>query len=255
MKSFENRNFLALAGPEGADVGCACALGADPKRVVLVDKNKKSADHSQWRYPDAHVFHGHLEDILEHRQFGFAFLDFCSQMTDNTLTLAALTVTECLMEQDGFLAITFQCGREQPDDPVYQRVLQEARGLPEENKAQLSRAIVMRSELQRRVRRSYCTTVPIGFWFYQSYVGKGMLPMGVYLCQTHKSSRINWDRANDKANKARPTYEFISDMPAGELVDEIYRLEDQGIDPTLMLNISKGSVAAYKANVTRGSYK
>jgi hypothetical protein len=254
MRTFRNKRFLALAGHEAADVGVAVALGAEPSNIVLVDKSKKAANSAQWRYPDVQVFTGELEDVLDKQQFDFAFLDFCSQMTDSTLTLAGLTVTECLLKSQGYLAVTFLCGREQPADPVYEKIFRVQASLPEQNRAQLSRAVVVQREIQKRVRRSSITTVPIAHWFYNSDSDKSHLQMGVYLCQVLSASRIDKDKANEIANKARATTTFVSELSTTEMVDEIYRLEDAGLDPCLVLNMSKGTVAAYKAHATRGTY-
>lgn len=249
---------LVLAGPEGADIGVALSLGFTPKQLTAVDNNKKCITATKWRYPQVRALHADVRDLVERESFNFIFLDLCGPLTEDSLKTAAHVAVNGLKATHGYLAFTFMCGRESPASPIHKAIFTwQAAMSKDRNKqrkktiAQRSRMKVVQSNLLRLVRKSNCVIVPKEFWFYQSEVGDGELPMGVFLCQVLPANRYAKDSSGTEANQANPLMHMVSGADLPSVASAVLK---RGIDPTLGLNASKGTVAAWKAHATRGTY-
>lgn len=256
-KAFKKARILVLAGPDGADLGIALNLGADPKNLLAIDISRECVTRTKWLYPEVRVEKKHLAKLIDEgkeRPFDVLFLDFCSPMSEQSLSLVNTAIIGG-GTPDAIFAYTFLCGREMPGDPAYSRIFAKQADLPRASKvAQLSRADVVANELYRRTRRSGRIPMPLHYWFYQSKDeddGRPGIPMGVYLAQMTSleyTTREDVERSISKSNKS-----FIKPVKA-DLIKRALMLEQMGLDASLMLNVAPGTVAAWKAHATRGTY-
>ncbi len=243
---------LVLAGPEGSDVGVATQLGIDVKSITAVDTNKKCVTATKWRYPEARVLHSDILEVVGKESFDFVFLDLCGPITNESLTIAT-SVADSLKRSSGYLAFTFLCGRENPKSDTSKLIAKTRAELNRSEKkvklAQISRATAVQQELLKRMRKLNCVVVPLKFWFYQST--NSFQPFGVYVCQILRTNKATRDVSNDIANKANPEFSFVKDSFLPKTAVGVIA---RNLDPQMTLNASKGSVAAWKAHATRGTY-
>lgn len=245
---FHREPHLVLAGPEAGDVSVALGLGAPPEHLYAVDWNKKAAMSAQGRFPGVHIQHGDVLDVLQEEcsRFGIVFLDFCSQITDEVVRAASAGATALL--RGGLLACTFLVGREQAGQER-NVIMREKRDLDRKVRGTARQEVLpylARSAAFQRLLEAQSPTMrfaPLALIFYKSCSQrkiKGM-PMCIYLTRpTH---------IIEEHRPSRPKYFFFT-TTAREL--GAYAVElDQQHNAALLLNVSRGTVAAWKAHASR----
>lgn len=272
---YKNARQLFLAGPEAGDVSVALGLGAKPKNLVAVDRDKNTATKAKWRFPEVRIEHCDVLDIIEEQpgSFDFIFLDFCNQITENNLDTVALAAVEGLKHKEhSLIACTFMTGRENDVEAgsFRSRILVERAKLEKEiNKlapwrkelwlkslSMLARVPIISQELLHRTRTSSCIVTPISLFFYVSprKGQSGGMPICTYFAKVVKCNRYSIEKYAKEALEYIPEFHFFSETDK-ELGLHAVRLIEQGHDPSLVLNVSKGTVAAWRANATRGAYE
>lgn len=266
--TFSRGKFLFLAGPDCADASVAIGLGAEPKNLTAVDRNKRTAAEAKWRFPAIRVRHADVLEVVEEEKnyFDFIFLDFCAQMTDAMFDTTALSLLEGLTKH-GLLACGFLAGREQDTDGGVRGRLSKVKeelsgrpipdlGLGVDATKYLARMVLFQRELLSRTRRYGFVPVPLEGFFYRSRregESHGM-PMCIYLARVLPCSPAAGDVALSAALAEPLQVRFIAPTTK-ELGSRAVQLEGLGYDPTLLLNVSRSTLAAWKAHATRGTYK
>lgn len=275
-KRFQRGPHLFLVGPTGADASVAVGLGASLGELVAVDHDANIVESAHWRWPGLDIRHEDAintvsDRVLNKLGFNFVFLDFCAQMLDDNIDAVGLALVEGLNEY-GVVAAAFQASREMPKDGEYHGEILKARDvitkqleqMPREERDNwepllpaLSRFPVFRRALIERTSCHGMVPVPVSVIFYKSKTEGDHHGMGM-CCFIVQGVPCTPRDENDphliEAWTRRPRFHFIDPTPSdfGLRVDALAR---HGQDPAMLFDLTKGTVAAYKANATRGTYQ
>ena len=272
---FLSGRYLFLAGPDMGDASVLLGLGVPPERLLGVDYDGVAAASATWAFPQVKVLH---EDVLhtverarnEKSLYDAIFLDFCAPIIERNLDTIGLALLEGLNHY-GIIACTLLAGREQDTKggvrtevlAMRTRVETALQKLPVEDRQKwddavpyLARLSVLQKELLRRARVFGIVPVPIACVFYKSRSDdeyKGM-PMCTYIARAIPNSNLSVEDQLRAALAHSPEIYFFDPTAKelGEYAAELVRLK---YDPSLLLNATKGTVAAWKAHAARGTYK
>ncbi len=260
-KSWSTAPKICLSGPDGGDVSVALGLGVPATNIVAVDRDKHAVSSAQFRFPDVKMqCCDVLKAVEQHRKTcDFIFLDFCAQLQDSLIDTMALSAVEGLLN-GGLLAVCFLAGREQENQgSISQRVVKMRQRMKgqhaEEVLPYLARFTILHDELISRTRKHGGVLLPVSAFFYKSkhsYEPKGM-PMCVYVAQFVRCSRLSVESEVRKALALTPTMQFV-DPTSRELGEKAIKLQDAGMSPELLFDVSSGTIAAWKAHATRRVY-
>jgi hypothetical protein len=111
-KAFRKGLHLFLASREGGDASTLRGLGVPDQAMLAVDLDAKALSEFRRHYPDVPCRHQDVGDVLDeyHRKLESVWLDFSSQVTENTLKRVGRAVQA--IRPGGVLACTFAIGRE-----------------------------------------------------------------------------------------------------------------------------------------------
>ena len=272
---FLSGRYLFLAGPDMGDASVLLGLGVPAERLVAVDYESVAASSAAYSFPQVTVHH---EDVLhtieractEKTTYDAIFLDFCAPIIESNLDTVGLAILEGL-SRSGIVACTFLAGREQDSTggkrasvlAMRNRVEAALKNLSIEDRKKwedaipyLARLSVLQKELLQRTRPLGAVPVPLACIFYKSRSEgelKGM-PMCTYIARSVMNSKLSIDDQLRVALEESPEI-FFFDPSTKELGEYAVKLTELNYDPKLLLNATKGTVAAWKAHASRGTYK
>lgn len=109
---------LVLSGPIAADVRVLGTMGVPPQNVTAVDIDEKAIKSSMIIEPDADYQLGDVLDVVRRsrkkligRKYDLIFLDYCSAISQRTVTKSVRVAKEALIN-GGIFATGFMYGRE-----------------------------------------------------------------------------------------------------------------------------------------------
>lgn len=241
VPGFMKLDTLSLASSEAGDVSVLLGLGMNACRIHTVDHDKHEAAAAKWKFP---FVNNHFGDVFSYaakhkKKFGMVFLDFCGPLRETTIDNCARLIPRIV--PGGVLALGLLAGREQGI------IRAGVKGLLHEyqDDSFLSRVHLVTDALHRRrlKLRLHCG------WYYKSHAANSYgKPMVVMLFQMAKRRQPYVDKQMAKATLEECVFTNY------DLAQKTLKLERQRKKPELLLNISRASVAAYKAWETRNSY-
>lgn len=237
---FYHQPTLSLASAEAGDVSVLLGLGCHPAKVHAVDKDHHAAAAAGWKFPEVSVHHTDVFDYAKKTptSFGAVFLDFCGPLRESTVRSCKRLVGE-KVTQNGTVALGLLVGREQGDICIRVRSLLQTY---EEN------SFAARTHLICEALRDAKLELTHG-WCYRSdseqRYGK---TMSVFLFRRTRVTPPGVER------QLRSAYLSTVAATPYEVAATALALDDAGERADLLLNISKRSVAAYKAHRTRNTY-
>lgn len=232
---FYDGHYLGLSSEEAGDASVLQGLGITPSRIVLSEMDVKACATARKKFPLVSIYN---EDVLNtvkrfaKGHFSAMFLDYCGNASEELLRRTERVVAHGLAK-DGLLGLAVQIGREQSTrELILKRRGNENR---DSKDSFLARADFLTHELGKR-----CGIYPL---MLLRYCGKGSDLRGQPMC-VFLGSR-------DKSNT--PSHMMFDPEP-GEIQRISVELANDGQDAGLLLNVSRGTIAAWRAHVTRGTY-
>lgn len=273
--------YLVLASREGGDINFLLGTGIKPTQIFAADINKAACAMARERFPGVTVLEGDVVDYARDKKlpnFDAIFLDFCGPVCESTLT-AFHEVILWKATQDSVAVLGVMRGREQSE--FAQECAQQKRV-----RVEWMETGRLDPELGDNSRGDVMTR-----WLLDKSMGLGLpylaLPYGAvhYHSRTElaggvpmfmKGYRVarNWPRRSrsafiESAQKKWHTLRRAFDvdggirtvMISGQDNDEKVRkiLLDVAASmslqhPEMIMNVSKATLAAWKAHATRGTY-
>jgi len=227
-KLFRSGNFLVITSQYAGDVSTLLAMGVSPKNIYGVDIDKHAIAATKLKYPKIQVEQCPFWEATTafpslRNNLGCAFIDLCAPLRDATLD----RLFE-FGENVQLLGYEFMCGREKGE--LNQTV--------KDNSAVDTLAAIARLKVLQTTRRRNQYFRAYQNWHYNSHsaahIGK---PMIVSLGRLHHSKLVNANSTSANAD--------------WDIVREIC-LSNPAVAP--LWNISKGTMAAWRAHETRGTY-
>lgn len=281
-KAFMEKKHLILVSKEAGDIPLLLLLRVPPKNIIAVDQNPRAAYLAQEKYPQVEVV---CTDVVKlaaeyKRSIGSALLDFCGYL-DSGYVERVMKVVQLGLSSTAVLGCTFLCGREK--DTEYLELLESYKqGFldrsdldygPGEASAlsALARANLLWNMLMVGGVKKGLVFKPLQLLFYMSSTKNSHgVPMCMLLMGVQRELTVN------RGQKAaiRSIKENMLEMPALSvkncniteeelrdlILDRIEKEEKMGenglakhIGPAY--NISAGTIAAWKAHRTRGTYQ
>ena len=243
--------FLALAGPDAGDLSTLLGLGAEMEQVVLVDKDAKAVESSKWKFPKADVRHGELLEVVgKDEKFDAVFLDFCSNLKPEVFDYLAEVVKSHLAE-GGVFGINILSGREAGEmretlDKAGISLRGQYTDKSESAYPYLTRCAILHEQLTERLGWSPEPALVINY----ASIGKDRqgVPMLTVLYKKAKGKKSFVPRSYESMLQTISVDEPAFRKDALELAKKRDRVD-------LLLNIPRGTLAAWKAHDTRGTYK
>lgn len=227
-RKFKGGAHLALAGPEAGDLSVLLGLEVPIQNVVLADIDKHAVDAALWKFPGADV---HRKDVLDTAEqhptkFISAYLDFCGPVSEKRLSMVHKIGTQHL-QKGGVIACTFLIGRERG------AIWKEIEAYSGSAQARRMKFIADRfSKDTKPLRTLRC-------FHYCSHTN-----------ERYGKSMLVWvGTASSRSGKPVQVEEIQADRT--DLAEEALKL---GHRAPLLLNVTKQSIAAWKAHYTRGTY-
>lgn len=232
---FFSSNFLGLSSEEAGDASVLLGLGVSPSRIVLSETDGKACSAAHKKFPLVSIYN---EDVLAtvkrfpKGHFSTMFLDYCGNASEDLLLRTQRVVAHGLAK-DGLLGVAVQIGREYSTREL---ILNRRKSEGSDNEDSfLARAGFLKDEMAKR-----CGIYPL---MLLRYCGRGIdlrgQPMCVFLGSRNKNNT--------------PSHVMFEPGP-GEIQRLSVELADNKQDAGLLLNVSKGTLAAWRAHVTRGTY-
>ncbi len=224
---FVNGNYLVIPSKDAGDVGVLHSLGVPLQNIYGIDQDRHAVAAAKYKFPDAHFAHGEFHNVLEKfpriGRLNCAFIDLCCPLRE--ATVRQVIEIGSLTKLIGF---EFLCGRESG------ALLNDlrSRGFDEAPRPRLA-------YLETFKHKSLYFNISTS-WYYRSHsaahIGKAMLAcLGVVNTTKKKAAapttvHADWKEIRENCLKQ---YDIAS----------------------LRWNITKGSLAAWKAHETRGTYR
>ena len=254
-KRFLAGPHLVLASREAGDVSVLLGMGVDIKNIIGVDYVPHEAAQARLKFPGLRVIEKEIGLYArEYKGLPFAsiYLDFCSQSGNAIFDTVSLVIKH-LVEDDGLLGYNFMVGREQSVrhkaakyrreiEAQIARMKKTRRADMEGMAVHFSRAFLMESEIVKRVKS---TPLQLEAHFFYSSKQEGHI--GHPWCG--QLVRVNPSKPNADSPDC---YYFSTDMAA--LRDYALSLEKKTGQAALLLNVTRTTMAAWKAHASRGTY-
>jgi hypothetical protein len=279
----EAGNFLVLGSREGGDVAFLIGTGCDPKRIFAADTDADACAILRARFPGVNVLHGDIAEICKDNRlpkFDVIFLDFCGPVTPRTLRTFHLALLR-KMTENGTAVIGVMRGRELALD-IRQTIETERAHCEEAVKSgerapempDNTRGAAIDKWLLDTVRQCGYPYIPMvcGVLHYHSRSAKqGGVPM--YMRVFRVKRNILRSGASSFLRSADREWQVLKEKSAVTSGVEVHVIENQDDDtkvrgillelardlpavksPELLLNVTKGTLAAWKAHSARGTY-
>lgn len=257
---------VGLAGPEANDVSLCEAFNiAHPSRICLADLDEEAVTVAKAR--GATTFHGPMHQMPHPEPVDLAVFDWCGY-ADSTHAISAYRAFKYRV--GSVICVTFARGREQTDSAPQEHLRDNAKiNMP--TTLDNARKVVAAKTI------SSALGIPILFWAQDSsahsikdsapilhlvsildYQGHSM-PMGMVALKI--SRKYEFMRRCRKGNDVSRSEKISWHPPVKKNADvlECLRiadyLEEEGIDPAKALAVSPGTLAAWRAHRTMGTYE
>lgn len=252
---------LVLTGDDAAEYGgLRWLLNVQASRVVFCDKKPESAKVAHQRWPQAETFRGDIRDALDNldEELGFLNLDLCGGKGDfDRVGNDALVKAGRMCAMGGVVAYSFIRGREggsflkDLQDGAFVGPANRIPGLSPMDENRFC-AYSMWCEAALGVGRRHFERV-----FMCKYDG-GVTPMGVVAFQ--RIDPTNYSREHELY--IRETTARVEDIPDHDIPHRMrvlaFSLFNKGYTTSEIvgdiLNVNPGTIAAWKAHETRGTY-
>lgn len=260
--------FLVLASREGGDAAALKALGVRADQILAVERSRSAADAFAAAHPDVPLLVCDVRDVLAERKGGFdvVYLDFCAPMNEETYGLYVLGMFA--VRDGGLLAGTFLRGRDHEWAEAAKRA-HEAHGLPV---LADRRFFLVQSALWANGPRGRVAAVPRPEMhvLYQSRdAHSNGSPMLVHAAECRRLGPVSlrsYQRSAEKFYLARareltskgcpPPLDLreLGSTPLDAVVAADKLATRFGDAAAGILNVSAGTLAAWRAHATRGTY-
>lgn len=258
---------LALAGPEAGDLGPIRAFGVTdaPADVMLVDLEEGGLRCAAREWPGVHVFHGPLHEARPPWPVDLAVLDWCGH-GDTPLACRSYRAISGRLRFGSVIVVTYLRGRESDysstkraarvmarDSKRYRTIDNLARIRPVAIACAVSEAMGLVAATEPRDVMGLRDRDPVlADWGSITYRGHAS-PMGIGIFTVRRKIDIcrAWRREEPVC--------YMSNVQSSEcdtpgLLREAERLAAAGVDAAAALAVSRGTLAAWKAHKTMGSY-
>lgn len=250
------QHVLTLCGPQPAEIGCLRYLHElAPSQVTLVDTNPKGLEEAHTAWPGVNTHHGPIDEALDHTKRGVSFmnLDFMGYVNDDRL--ATVSKASKYMLPGGIVSYTFFRGREAPGKAHWNQVLEtpttrEGSSLPALDE---KRFVYNCKALQENLGPTYEPIFMLRYDARHEVKHSRHSPMGVLALQNVDSGgaqmRATQSMAGIKNGRLdKPDtwlrYKALALIHLGKTAREV----------EAMINVPVGTIAAWKAHETRGTY-
>ena len=280
---------LVLASRECGDIAFLLGGNCVPADIVAVDVVPDALAEARRRFPGVQTEIGDIADVAGRlkRRVRHAFVDFCGPVGPKTIDTFFRTAVRSA-EDGAIFAIGVMRGRERgrigkdiAKEKAEVDYLVET-GTRDPRLPDPSRGIALDRELFVRGLAARCMLLPFHSIQYHSRSAlAGGVPMLIKIYRVYRETRgINrrafgqrsldrWQREVDSWNRANgkdrwsvdgATTAIIHDQMTDETVRKVLLdlaakwTRDQIARPELLLNVSPGTLAAWRAHATRGTY-
>jgi hypothetical protein len=250
---FFTGTHVVLLSPWAGDVSTLLGMGVDLRKIVGVDIDRHAVAAARHKFPGLRCLNEDIISALERlkkERVVSAFLDFCSPFRDETVGKAAEAAL--FVQPSGVIIFAAKMGREQggwSKTITSMKTRSKLRG-----REVKSRAFHMRSELLTSKLTSLCNGYsqkprPLDFYRYRSDRGDDRRSE-MLICISQLCTR---PPAVKDIIKSAQFKSIVADHRS--VGAEASRLAQAGELAHLLLNLKPESIPAYKAHLTRGSYK
>jgi hypothetical protein len=290
VDAFRSTKKIFLASREGGDIGVLLALGVPPEMLVPVEHDAGAAQACQVKWPQVRVVHGSASDAIRgiDQSYGMVYLDYCSNVCPDVVEDCANAMLR--LKRGSIVAVNVKRARERKvalksyirtsaakearflnackqsgaNFPTTYRADGETSGNMDSSRARAIQIHMMRVGSSRRVG-----PILIGCINYHSrWIDSSGSPMSSALFEVFRAPR-EYDvfrfrrtalREEEDAAIWASRHEAYGDFQARDTPDLLQsiavmmRSRSHASNIHLLLNIDKGSVAAFKAHISRGSY-
>lgn len=274
---------LILVSRVAGDIPILKLLDVPFRNIIAVDRNPQAAFEAQEKWPSVKVICGDVVKVAAEykRQIGSAFLDFCD-FIDNDYVSRIEKIARLGMANESVIGCTFLCGREK-DPNLIDTILRSKEYLKdykvaEADRAALARGSILGARLFRDGLKFSMMLRPMALLHYVSATkdNKG-LPMASMLIRADRYPGASQMKMNERAareysvdgekpgtlgigiKKLRDCNVSEDDFRKAVLqrIDELELLGDQESADLVPMayNLSPGTIAAWKAHRTRGTYE
>lgn len=259
-----------LASREGGDVSVLEGLGIKAEKMQAIERNSKAADAFADRHPSVPLFRGEAGVFCEreHHSLTTLLLDFCTYPDDQLVRLVARAMRS--IRTGGRIGVGLLRGREKG---TARRLLARAQEIAPrlakyeddliEPQALDGRDFAFVEAVNRIAASDRTWFALAGTVYYHSRTSQGQgVPMMVVtgeICRAAKTLPLRWF-VKESQNGRRLSRTFEDDgVWKTEVDEEILRanalgMAEAGLDAAKLLNLPAGTVAAWKAHASRGTY-
>lgn len=260
---------VVLAGPEAGEVGCLrYLLNLDPRQVLFVDTDKNGLRVARSRWPGVATFNGDLLDAIQALKapLAFANLDFTGVMKKKERRIVEEAAL-CTMK-GGFISYTYFTGREMPGRSNFNEIVKVPairEALPSHFKKNRlvmdeKRTVWYMSELMRLLGPTFDPAFFLRYDARHEAKYSRHSPMGVMAFQNapHSIRTRTWETLMKSGTHEGSTNGKLDTATVkGRLRSKAIALAFKGKtskEIAEILNVKAGTVAAWLANETRGTY-
>lgn len=276
---FVKQRFLGLAGREAADAKCLVGIGVPPKNIVLAERSSSAARQARAAAPEGVVVEeGDVLSVAKRpmyrRTFDHVLLDFCSPLCQALILLVG-RVGGAALKREGTVGAAFMFGRERDLDGnlgksfvEIGRAYQELYSGPDDpHPAYRSRAWALFHFLGwSLIDNNLVAWATFATGYMSGSARRKGVPMIYMQCHARRPFR-RVKRSVRRRQMQRYAKSFF-DVDTGyrlDLSDAERQLKrdvlmfsecvDSGSErAALLFNVSPGTVRAWKAHATRGTY-
>jgi hypothetical protein len=276
---FMQGRHLVLSSHEAGDVSTLLGLGVPPNHIVAVDTDRGALACAKKKFPEVDFRHADITEVAKTHQHKFltAHVDLCSTISEDTIKTIVGTLPA--LRNNSFLGIAFMMGREKED--AASRIEREKNKIARKrehgkddatrgyNVNRMARIRVLASRLDGICASNRIAIRPMWAKFYLSGGKKRKgVPMAYTLFSVVRATKKEpFGAFIDRVRKTESEW-IPSTTLAGSLsndpwylnIDEkalrdfCLRMNKSAAQISLLLNIPKMRVAAWKAHRTMGTY-
>jgi hypothetical protein len=262
FESLRNRTlpdgwFVMLAGPEAGDVGCLRhILKVDPAKVVFVEndpKHRTGLNKAVQQWPGVRTYFGDLRHFLKTAKEPISMLnaDLMGPMKLRDTEIFELVTTK--LKPGSVVSYTFYRGREREDVSLFggfflKRELEKySEREAQRQQRNEDRFWLYEQVMRRAMHRRFQRLAAISYQSWHKEQPERRSPMGVITLRHPQSMEVSFEAPS-----------MSIEGSDSDVRRKVLRLHWQGHDSNAVasiLNVRVGSVRAWLANETRGSYK
>lgn len=256
-----NATVVALAGDEGADASIVRALRitTNPQKMLIVDIEKKGLDAARLRWPGIQTFHGWLHEAPLPNVVDLAVLDFCGSL-DNHGVRAGISAFRGKLHPGAVVMVTICYGRDAKSDAMkWAAAREEEHGKKARiiGRMEWAHEIIsgllgiktvnyLKSHWRKGMKESTPLTHMVDFKHYTGH----RMPMLAMVIQVGR-----WGMFHRRAVTTNCRFGDAKTAGKSQILSLARTAEETGVSAADLLNVSAGTIAAWKAHETRGTYR